>query len=101
MFYIIISNFLVNILKSIKKSYRVHYKFQDFSISGIIKNKCKKKNVVAIVLAGSATIALIVSFASLFTKGYIYRSLNNVPANLIEKQYDGKIKDINIFKIKF
>ncbi len=96
LFYIIISNFLVNILKSIKKSYRVHYKFQDFSISGIIKNKCKKKNVVAIVLAGSATIALIVSFASLFTKGYIYRSLNNVPANLIEKQYDGKIKDINI-----
>lgn len=96
LFYILISNFLVNILKSIKKTYRVHYKFQDFSISGIIKNKCKKKNVVAIVLAGSATIALIVSFASLFTKGYIYRSLNNIPVNVIEKQYDEKIKDINI-----
>ena len=96
LFYILISNFLVNILKSIKKTYRVHYKFQDFSISGLIKSKAKKKNVVLIVLVASATLSLVISCASLFSKGYIYRSLNNVPVNVIEQKYDSKIQNINI-----
>ena len=96
LFYIIISHFLVNILKAIKKTYRVHYKFQDFSISGSLKNKAKNKNVIAIALAGSATLALIIFGASLFTKGYIYRSFNDLPLNVVEKQYNDNIKDINI-----
>lgn len=96
LFYIIISNFLVNILKSIKKTYRTHYKFQDFSISGALKNKFQKKNVVAIVLACSATLALLVFGASLFTKGYVYRSFNNLPLNSVEHQYDKNIKNIDI-----
>lgn len=96
LFYIIISNFLVNILKSIKKTYRVHYKFQDFSISGALKNKCKQKNVVAIALAGSATLALIFFGSSLFTKGYVYRSFNNHPLNSITEEYQNNIKNVNI-----
>lgn len=96
LFYIIISNFLVNILKSIKKTYRVHYKFQDFSISGALKNKCKQKNVVAIALAGSATLALIFFGSSLFTKGYLYRSFNNHPLNSITEEYQNNIKNVNI-----
>lgn len=96
LFYIIISNFLVNILKSIKKTYRVHYKFQDFSISGALKNKCIQKNVVAIALAGSATLALIFFGSSLFTKGYVYRSFNNHPLNSITEEYQNNIKNVNI-----
>lgn len=96
LFYIIISNFLVNILKSIKKTYRVHYKFQDFTISGALKNVCKKKNVVAITLASSATIALILFGSSLFAKGYVYRSFNDLPLNAITQDYDNNIKNVNI-----
>lgn len=96
LFYIIISSFLVNILRAFKKTYRVHYKFQDFSITGSLKKLAKKKNVVAIVLAGSATLSLIVFGASLFSKGYIYRSINNDPNNEIIEEYDNNLKEINI-----
>lgn len=96
LFYIIITTFLLNILKASKKTYRVHYKFQDFTISGAIKDKCKKKNVVAIILASSAALCVIIFGASLFTKGYIYRSFNNIPLNNKVLEYDSNIKNISI-----
>lgn len=96
LFYIIITTFLINILKASKKTYKVHYKFQDFTISGTIKDKCKKKNVIAIILASSAALSVIIFSASLLSKGYVYRSFNNVPLNSVDKEIKENIKNINI-----
>lgn len=96
LFYIIITHFLSNVLKAIKKTNKLQYKFLDFSISGKIKNLCKGKNALAILLICFIGLALLLGTGSLFTKGYIYRSFNNAPSFVKNYEFDERIKDINV-----
>lgn len=95
-FYLIISHFLVNILKANKKTYKTYYKFEHFTISGFISEKSKVKKLLPIILIGLITCLLLISMGSYFSKGYIYRSLNDSPLLSSVKEYDKNMKNINI-----
>ncbi len=96
LFYILITHFLVNILKACKKTYRVHYKFQDFTISGTLKKLCKNNNVVGISLGAFATLALVIGIASYITKGYMYKSFSDINTKSYEEIITNDISKIYI-----
>lgn len=97
-FYLIITHFLANIIKAAKKTTHANLKFQNFSISGALKNLCKGKNLLLIILASVFGGTILLGGASLLTGGYMYRSLSNTPnlENVISKEFEGTIKDIDI-----
>lgn len=97
-FYLIITHFLANIIKAAKKTTHANLKFQNFSISGSLKNLCKGKNLLLIILASVFGGTILLGGASLLTGGYMYRSLSNTPnlENVISKEFEGTIKDIDI-----
>lgn len=97
-FYLIITHFLANIIKTAKKTTHANLKFQNFSISGSLKNLCKGKNLLLIILASVFSGTILLGGASLLTGGYMYRSLSNTPnlENVISKEFEGTIKDIDI-----
>lgn len=98
LFYVIISSFLTSILKAIKKTYKPHYKFQDFTINGFFKNKLKGKNILLILLLSFIGTTFVLSGVSAITNGYIYRSMSKSPSlnNSIVEEFDLKVKDIII-----
>ena len=87
LFYVIISSFLTSILKAIKKTYKPHYKFQDFTINGFFKNKLKGKNILLILLLSFIGTTFVLSGVSAIT----------IHGRTREEYYSGKV-DLNIIK---
>lgn len=96
LFYIIISFFLANILRAIKKTYKPYYKFTHFTVTGFISEKCKVKRLLPTILVSLVGVVILVSVGSYFTKGYMYRSINDQPAISEIKNYDVNLKEIYI-----
>lgn len=75
--YIIFGHFLLNILDVINKKEK-DYKFLDFTISGFIEEKIGKKRFVLKVLLCILAIFATSGVTNFASKGYIYRSMNDV-----------------------
>lgn len=94
--YILCSYFLINVLKTFKKTYKTYYKFQDFTINGFLskKTKIEKFPLKAIGIVGILLVIVLISSVS--TKGYVYRALMDKPEFSEILEYDLNTKEINI-----
>ncbi len=54
------------------------YKFMDFTISGSLETLLKKKKILGKILLGFTISIVLFGVASYTTKGYLYRSMNNL-----------------------
>ncbi len=77
LFYMISMYFLQNILDAYYKE-KKDYAFMDFTISGTIETKINKKKFLGKILIGLFVSLFIFGIGSYVTKGYIYRSMNNI-----------------------
>lgn len=77
LFYIISMHFLQYVLDAFNKQAR-EYKFMDFTISGSLETLLKKKKILGKILLGFTISIVLFGVASYTTKGYLYRSMNNL-----------------------
>lgn len=77
LFYIIGMHFLQYVLDALNKQEK-EYKFMDFTISGSLENTFKKKKILGKILLGFTLSIVLFGVTSYTTKGYLYRSMNNL-----------------------
>lgn len=96
LFIILISSLLIKIFGAFEKTRGKYYSFMDFTFTGFF-NKITKTNKFLIKFLGvCAFIFVVLSISSYFTKGYMYRSMNNINEQVVEYKLDDNIKEIII-----
>lgn len=95
LFYIIVMHLLETILDTINKDIK-EYPFMDFTLSGIIEKKLKKKKLIFKVLIGCFIAFVFFGVSGYLTKGYIYRSMNNTIETRENVIIDEEINNIYI-----
>ncbi len=96
LFIILTNELIIKILNCYDKTRGVTYPFMEFSFTLYFNEKTKKPKFLLKVLGICACCFVLFGICSIATKGYFYRSFNDIPNQKIEQEIMDDFSQINI-----
>lgn len=96
LFIIVETNLLAKVVKAIPNKKKDHYGFTEFTITGWLNKITKRKKLLLGIMAVSAGILLVTGISSYVTKGYIYRTIQDLPSQEINLEIKETFSQIKI-----